>query len=111
MVDRRDARYWRAERPAIWSLNWILIAAVATNVCVWLLLFYAVVTIKNKLSYCGYQRSRIASCACSRKGASRKSMMRRLPVRISAFTAMPGRSGAAWPSTLKSLDSMAMCTV
>ena len=43
LVDRRDARYWRAERPAIWSLNWILIAAVATNVCVWLLLFYAVV--------------------------------------------------------------------
>jgi hypothetical protein len=44
VLDRRDARYWRAESPrAIWSLNWILIGALTANICVWLLLFYAVV--------------------------------------------------------------------
>jgi hypothetical protein len=57
------------------------------------------------------QRSRIESCMCSRSGASRKSMMRRLPVRISAFTDMPGSSAAGRPSTSSVVACTATCTV
>ena len=68
----------------------------------------------ERIDRCGRrpgQRSRRPSWRCSRKGAKRKSMMRRWPVRISALTDMPGNSTAGRPSTLSEPGSIATCTV
>jgi len=54
---------------------------------------------------------RIASCTCSRSGANKKSMIRRLPVRISALIAMPGNNEAGRPSTSSDAEFKAIWTV